>query len=410
MLSPDQFEGPYRLYQSRIATGHLEPDAAQDIAARRFQDLFEALSEKRLARKSSALGWMFARNKAPAAPRGLYIWGDVGRGKTMLMDLFFETVPNVRKARVHFHEFMSDVHERIHARRQALKEGSVKGEDPIPPVAAAIAEETRLLCFDEFQVTDIADAMILGRLFTRLFDAGVTVVATSNVAPDDLYHNGLNRQLFIPFIGLLKAHADVVHLDARMDFRLDKLAGTPVYHTPLGAEADAALDTAFTRLTVGERAVPMTLPLKGRAVSVPAAALGVARFTFDDLCRQPLGAADFLKIAHHFHTVIVDRIPKLRPVERNEARRFVWLIDALYDNAVKLIASAAAEPDDLYPEGDTAFEFKRTASRLIEMRSLDYLALPHGGIHAPDGPPATGAAPAGDRDSTVASPPLPESP
>ncbi len=380
MVSPDQFEGPYRRYEARLAAGRLDADPAQAKVAKRLQDLFEDLAQKRLARKSSALGWMFARREKPKPVKGLYIWGDVGRGKTMLMDLFFECAPQVHKTRVHFHEFMSDVHERIHARREALKAGTVKGEDPIPPVAAAIAEESRLLCFDEFQVTDIADAMILGRLFTRLFQAGVTVVATSNVAPDDLYRNGLNRQLFLPFIALLKEHVDSVRLDARTDFRLEKLAGAPVYYTPLGAATRKSMDEAWARLSCGATPKSVELTVKGRAVTVPQAAMGAARFSFADLCEQPLAAADYLKIAHSFHTLVLDDIPKMAPKQRNEARRFVWLIDALYDNAVKLVASAEAEPDDLYPAGDTAFEFERTASRLIEMRSGDYLALPHGGV------------------------------
>lgn len=384
MRVPDQFEGPFPRYEARIADGRLEHDPAQSDVAAALQTLYEKLTVKRLANKSSALGWMFAKRTRPELLRGLYIWGDVGRGKTMLMDLFFDTAPVQRRARVHFHEFMADVHERIHKHRKAVKDGKMKGEDPIPPVAAAIATSTRLLCFDEFQVTDIADAMILGRLFTQLFQAGVTVVATSNVAPDNLYRNGLNRDLFLPFIDLLKQHVDEVQLDARTDFRLEKLEGAPVYYQPLGPEAGKGVDAAWSRLTGGDEGRPSSVSIHGRTIPVPRTALGAARFNFSDLCEAPLAAADFLKIAHTYHSIVLEGIPLMQAAQRNEARRFVWLIDALYDNGVKLIASAAGEPDALYPSGDTAFEFQRTASRLIEMRGHDYLALPHGKLGQTD--------------------------
>ena len=304
----------------------------------------------------------------------------VGRGKTMLMDMFFDAAPTPRKRRAHFHAFMADVHARLHQWRQALKRGEVTGEDPIAPVAAELAREASLLCFDEFSVRDIADAMILARLFTALFAAGVVVAATSNVAPDDLYKDGLNRALFLPFIALIKEKLDIVELDARTDYRLEKLTRAPVYYSPLGAKADAALDAAFLTLTGHDRGEPVEIELLGRHLDVPQAIDGVARFDFDALCRRPLGAADYLKIAQRFHTVIIDRIPALAASERNEAKRFIILIDALYDMRVKLIASAAGEPETLYSaaEGAEAFEFARTASRLYEMRSTDYLALPHG--------------------------------
>jgi cell division protein ZapE len=298
----------------------------------------------------------------------------------MLMDMFFDAAETRLKRRAHFHAFMADVHERLNRWRQARKRGEVEGEDPIGPVAADLAREASLLCFDEFSVRDIADAMILSRLFTALFIAGVVVVATSNVAPDDLYKDGLNRALFLPFIALLHERLDVVELDARTDYRLEKLRRAPVYYTPLSLKADEALDTAFLALTGHERGEPTRIELLGRYLDVPQAVDGVARFDFDALCRRPLGAADYLKLAQRFHTIVLDRIPSLSESERNEAKRFIILIDALYDMRVKLIASAAGEPEALYSgaDGAEAFEFARTVSRLYEMRSADYLALPHG--------------------------------
>ena len=372
-------------YEASVAAGRIEPDDAQKAVVDRLARLESQILQSRLARKSSSLGWLFARNTgAQQRIKGLYIYGDVGRGKTMLMDLFFESSPVVRKRRAHFHEFMLDAHERIFALRQKMKVGELEGEDPIRLTAAQLAQEAWLLCFDEFHVTDIADAMILGRLFGQLFERGVVVVATSNVAPDDLYKDGLNRALFVPFIHLLEERMDVVHLGARTDFRLEKLGGMPVWYVPADAKADAALDDAWRRLTGGRAGAPADLALKGRAVHVPRAAMGVARFTFHDLCEAPLAAADYLRIAHEYHTVILDRIPVMNYDNRNAAKRFIILIDTLYDTNVKLIASAAAEPDALYQanEGFEAQEFKRTASRLIEMRSQAYLIRPHGAPHA----------------------------
>jgi cell division protein ZapE len=373
-------------YAALVAAGKIEADSGQAVLARQLTALERRIDQHRLARKSSALGWLFGkREQAGEALKGLYVYGEVGRGKTMLMDLFFETSAVVRKRRVHFHEFMADVHERVHVYRQEIKNGETNELDPIQRTAAAIAEESWLLCFDEFHVTDIADAMILGRLFTRLFELGVVMVATSNLAPSDLYKDGLNRALFLPFIALLERQCEVVRLEARIDFRLEKLTGVPTWYVPDDAKADAALDEAWRRLAGGHAGVPHELMVKGHPVRIPKAAMGVARFSFSDLCEQPLAAIDYLRIAHEFHTVILDHIPVMDYARHNEAKRFIILIDTLYDNSVKLLASAQAQPDELYTaaEGYEANEFKRTASRLIEMRSQAYLGLPHGPKQGP---------------------------
>jgi cell division protein ZapE len=366
-------------YQTLIRSDRFERDPAQEQLVEKLDALATRLEGYRPAKKAGALGWLFAAR--PSEPiRGLYIWGPVGRGKTMLMDMFFERAQVQRKRRAHFHAFMADVHARIHDWRLARKEGRVhNGEDPIGPVAEALAREAWLLCFDEFTVTDIADAMILGRLFAALFEHGVVVVATSNVAPDDLYRDGLNRALFLPFIDLLRQHMDVVRLEARTDFRLEKLRDSSVYCVPADDRARAALSQAFESLTGRPHGSPTTLRVLGHPVAVPEAAANVARFSFADLCEKPLGATDFLAVARAFHTIVLDEIPIIEANQRNEAKRFINLIDALYDRHVKLIASAAAEPQHLYLGRDNreAFEFERTASRLIEMRSPEYLAQPH---------------------------------
>ena len=368
-------------YAAAVAAGRVERDPAQLAVVERLARLEDEIIEHRLARKSSSLGWLFAgRTNKPALLKGLYIYGEVGRGKTMLMDLFYEASPVKRRRRAHFHEFMIDVHERVHALRQKMKAGEHADHDPIELVAKDLASEAWLLCFDEFHVTDIADAMILGRLFTQMFARGVVVVATSNVAPVDLYKDGLNRALFVPFIHMLEERMDIVRLSSRTDFRLEKLAGLPVWYVPADSTADAALDDAWRRLARDHDGVAQELPMKGRTIQVPRAAMGVARFSFNDLCEKPLAAADYLRIAHEYHTIILDHIPVMSFDNRNAAKRFIILIDTLYDTNVKLIASAAAEPDALYhaDEGYEALEFQRTASRLIEMRSQDYLARPHG--------------------------------
>ena len=368
-------------YAARVSEGEIERDPAQEAVAARLTRLEHRLAQHRLSRKSSHLGWLFGKNAQQEGPiRGLYIHGEVGRGKTMLMDLFFAASEVQRKRRAHFHEFMADVHERVHVYRRKIRSGEIADSDPIAQTAAALAEEAWLLCFDEFHVTDIADAMILGRLFTRLFEAGVVLVATSNVEPDELYKEGLNRALFTPFLALLHERMDVVRLEAPKDFRLEKLNAQPVWYVPADEDAEVALDIAWQRLTGMLSGEPQDIAAKGRVIRVPEAARGVARFSFAQLCERPLGASDYLRIAHEFHTLIIEGIPVMDYPQRNEAKRFIALIDTLYDNAVKVVASAQAEPPALYlgVEGYEANEFKRTASRLIEMRSADYLALPHG--------------------------------
>ncbi|MFN3889961.1 MAG: cell division protein ZapE [Beijerinckiaceae bacterium] len=367
-------------YAEKVRAGQVEADPAQTELVARFDVLLDALTARRAARRSSAIRRIFRRRKDGESIRGLYVWGSVGRGKTMLMDMFFDAAPQRRKRRTHFHSFMHDVHKRIHAWRQEKKAGRVKGDDPIQPVADALAREARLLCFDEFSVTDIADAMILGRLFEALFARGVVVVATSNVEPSRLYEDGLNRALFLPFIALLQERMEVVRLDARTDFRLEKIGGSPVYYTPPDENAHSQMDRIFYRLTGKAHGEPTSLPVLGREVSVPEAAEHVARFSFTELCGRPLGSADYLALAENFHTIFIDDIPVMPQHMRNEAKRFINLIDTLYDQHVKLVASAQAPPTGLYTgtEGREAFEFERTASRLIEMQSQTYLALPHG--------------------------------
>jgi len=364
--------------EALVASGELKADPAQKAMAVRFDRLLADVHAQRPARKSSALGWLFASRKpeAVSAPKGLYIYGGVGRGKTMLMDMFFELAPVRRKRRAHFHEFMADVHERIHRHRQKLKAGETKEADPVPPVAASLIEEARLLCFDEFSVTDIADAMILSRLFGELFQRGCILVATSNVEPDDLYRDGLNRGLFLPFVGLLKKHVEIVPLDSLTDYRLEKDSGLPVFRHPLGPEADRAMDAAWKRATAGRDVAAATIAFRGRTIAVPQAAGRAARFSFTDLCEKPLGAADYLEILAHYDTLFVDHIPLLGAEKRNETKRFINLVDTIYDHRARLFASAAAAPEDLLVtrKGTEGFEFDRTVSRLIEIRSTEYLA------------------------------------
>ncbi|KRB86690.1 ATPase [Sphingomonas sp. Root710] len=362
-------------YEELLAAGELRPDPDQRATIGRLDALAAALAQQ--PAKGSLLWRMLG--KAPAPVRGLYMWGGVGRGKSMLMDLFYDCVPVESKRRVHFHEFMLEVHDRLRGER-AKEKG-----DPIPPVVEAIAAEAKLLAFDEMVVNNMADAAILSRLFTGLIvDAGVTVVTTSNRPPRDLYKDGLNRELFLPFIDLIEAKLDVLCLNGPTDYRLERLGGMPVWYTPNGPEATAAVAQAFFRLTdypPEDRAHVPTADIAvqgGRTLHVPKSLKGVAVFSFKRLCAEARGAADYLAIARHYHTVIIVGVPLLGPEKRNEASRFKVLIDALYEHKVKLLATAEADPARLYPDGDGAFEFERTVSRLMEMQSHDYLAAGHG--------------------------------
>src|SRR4030081_191575 len=366
-------------YQSVVASGAIEPDAAQAEAAEAFAALEQRLASYKPGRKQGLLGRLFADKNGPP-PRGLYIHGEVGRGKTMLMDLFFQQNPVVHKRRAHFHEFMAEVHERIYGFRQNIARGEIADGDVIALTAASIFNEAWLLCFDEFHVTDIADAMILGRLFSKLFELGTVVVATANVAPEDLYKGGLNRALFVPFIAQIADHMDVVGVEARREFGGGRSAGVKMWLGPADRAAAAARVKAWDKMTGKAPCKPRDISIKGRVLHVPCSAQGVARFSFADLCEKPLAASDYLRLARDYHTILVDRLPVMDHAERNAAKRFISLIDTLYDNAVKLLAAAAADPVSLYlaTDGNEANEFKRTSSRLIEMSSESYLALPHG--------------------------------
>jgi cell division protein ZapE len=384
---PDYTHSVVEELKALTAAGSLTADKAQLEVAAHLDRVLASLRSSRPAKKKSALGWLFAKGGSrPSAVRGLYVHGSVGRGKTMLMEMFFRMAPTDKKRRAHFHEFMADVHARVHEHRLKLKSGDTRQADPIPPVAAALYEEAELLCFDEFSVTDITDAMILARLFTELFALGCVLVATSNVEPDNLYKDGLNRGLFLPFIGLLNRHVDVVSLDSPTDYRMQKLANLPVYVTPLGPLATAAMEAAWHQVTDGERSVAAEVPRKGRTIHVPVATGRAARFQFSDLCEKPLGAADYLAIAKRFDSIFIEDVPRLGPEKRNEAKRFINLVDTLYDNAIRLYISAAAPPDSLLIErrGTEGFEFDRTISRLYEMRSADYADL-HRQHHPPEG-------------------------
>lgn len=356
------------LYRRKVAEGAIDADPAQRLAVEKLQLLAMRLADYQPAKPKRVgiglFGWGRDRLEEKPVP-GLYLYGGVGRGKSMLMDLFFAAAPVEPKRRVHFHAFMQEVHRGIAAARE-------KGvTDPVRPVADAVADLATLLCFDEMQISDITDAMLVGRLFERLFERGVVVVTTSNRAPDELYKDGLNRNLFLPFIALIKDRLEVHELASATDHRLDRLRGEAVYHTPLGSAATAALDAAWARLAGGPGA-PLTLTVQGRAVVLPAFRGGVARASFADLCEKPLGPADYLAIAEAVEVLILDDIPVLSRARNNEAKRFVTLVDALYEGKVRLVCSAAAPPDSLYPEGEGAFEFARTASRLHEMQAADW--------------------------------------
>jgi len=375
MTAPDaggspSAQEPMALYRALRQEGRLKPDPAQQLAVERLQSLHRALLNYHP--EHGLRGWLarfgLGDNHGAPAPMGLYLCGPVGRGKSMLMDLFFATAPGRRKRRVHFHAFMLEMHDRIEQERRD------KTREPIAKVAADIAGEAALLCFDEFQVDNIADAMILERLFTALFDAGIVVVATSNRAPDELYEHGLHRERFLPFVELLKQKLYVLELDSGRDYRLARLVGKPVYHMPLGAATHRALETSFAELTDGAAGERTNLVVKGRTLAVPRAARNVAWFSFADLCAEPLGTADYLALAERYAAVIVEGIPRLAREQRNEARRFNILIDTLYEARTLLVASAEIPPAEIYAAGDGVFEFRRTVSRLIEMQSQDYVA------------------------------------
>ena len=378
---------PKSRYLEMIECGELREDNIQASIVDKLQIMFESLLKTSETVQKSLFSKLFSKTSAEAPEKGLYIYGDVGRGKSMLMDLFYELLPIRRKRRVHFHAFMLEIHKDMHEwrymdRDQRQKARGTSEDDPIPPIAGQIANDCRVLCFDEFQVTDVTDAMILGRLFGALFEQGVQIVLTSNRIPDDLYKDGLNRGLFLPTIELIKEKMEIIALDGPTDYRLERMKGVKVYHYPLGDEATAALSDAFWRLTdhaVNDRSEvgPEELTIQGRTLTVPVASRGVAVVSFKKLCGAALGAADYLALAWKYHTIIMVGIPRLGPENRNEAKRFVTFIDALYENNVKFLCCAEVSPEDLYEEGHGHFEFQRTVSRLMEMQSKDYLAKGH---------------------------------
>jgi len=374
-------DGPLFAYREMKRSGELQADTIQELAVEKFQSLHNGL--KGYDPTAGMTGWKarlgLARRIADP-PMGLYIYGGVGRGKSMLMDLFFEKSQVENRRRVHFHEFMIEVQEKLHQWRKLDKED--RDNDPIVPIADDIANGAWLLCFDEFHVVDIADAMILGRLFEALFARGVVIVATSNFGPDVLYKGGLNRELFLPFIDLIKQKLDVLHLDSPTDYRHERLMHMQVYMSPLGADTTAALEKDFAELTEG--AVPELdeLELKGRTLDVSRAARGVAWFSFEELCEEARGAGDYIAVAERYHTIVLDGVPHLPEARRNEAKRFMLLIDELYEHKCNLVMGADVPPAALYTEGRHAFEFERTVSRLMEMQSEEYLDAPHGSEEA----------------------------
>jgi len=376
-------------YKALTQSGALKPDSAQARAASVLDALDRSLKE-RPAKKGILATLLGSRS---GTPKGVYLHGAVGRGKSFLMDLFFDSAQISPKRRIHFNAFMMETHARIHewrgldhsARKRRAEFVRGAGDDPVAPIAKRIASEASLLCLDEFQVTDVADAMILGRIFERLFQLGVVVVLTSNTTPERLYEGGLNRPLFLPFIALITERLDIVALDGASDYRLGRIAGLSLYNTPLGEQSQSAMDAAWKRLTGTTRGAPRTLTVTGRALDIPQTSGGVARLSFADLCERNLGAGDYVTLASSFHTLLIDNIPKLRPDQNNEARRFTLLIDSLYDERVTLICSADAPPARLFESDDARTNwFERTASRLMEMQSADYLNTSRAAISGSD--------------------------
>ncbi|WP_019223039.1 cell division protein ZapE [Bartonella rattaustraliani] len=373
-------------YKELVSKKEISLDPAQLDLTEHFDHLLQKITEQNVSHSWAFLHFfkrkkqLFSREQGDGENffRGLYIYGEVGRGKTMLMDLFFSCLPQKRKRRAHFNDFMADVHERINVYRQAAKHTKSAPNNPILAVAEDLARETQVLCFDEFSVTDIADAMVLGRLVSALFDKGVFFVATSNVAPNNLYYNGLNRELFLPFIKDLKAHVCVVNLDAKTDYRLEKSNLQHVYITPLGLKAKKFMDQAWTMVLQGKRETSDELPIRGRFLHIPRTGAGCARFDYQDLCAKPLAAAEYLVLGERYHTIFIDNVPVMDDTSRNETKRFILLIDILYERHIRLFMSAAVKLEDLYKgyaQTSETFEFKRTQSRLFEMQSQDYLKL-----------------------------------
>ncbi len=376
---PTQPTQPIDVYNALVDDGSLRNDTLQLSAMERLQQLHVELGDYSM--QMGQTGWLSRLNltggrKPP--PKGIYLWGGVGRGKSMIMELFYNHSSVNERKHIHFHAFMQEVHRRLHSYRQAQEAGKVSTEkDPLKSLAKVIVDQAWLLCFDEFYVTDITDAMILGRLFEELINAGVVIVATSNRPPVDLYKDGLQRERFLPFIDLIENSLEVIELNSPTDYRLERIRAMDTFITPCGPAATAKLEQSFKDLTIGAETEPLTLQVQGREIVFPKTAEGVAFSNFSTLCERPLGPADFLAIADRFHTLILCDIPQMGPSNRDVAKRFLILVETLYEAKVNLICSAEKPPEELYTEGDGAFEFERTISRLMEMQSPDYIALPH---------------------------------